>query len=444
LSDAAGDTASVPARRGAGSPGAAAAFAGLAAPWIALALLFTVLPMIFASGSALTMLSLMGIMIVFALSYNMLLGETGLLSFGHAVYYGLGGFLTVHAMNTVIHDCLPVPLPLMPLVGGFGGLLFGIIFGSVSTRRAGTAFAMISLGLGELVASSSLILRGFFGGEEGVTTNRTKLLRLFGLNFAPQIEVYYLIAAWCLLAMLAMYALRRTPFGRMCNAVRENAERAQFVGYNPTMVRFMAFSLAGLFAGVAGALAAINFELINSASVGAEQSGQVLLAAYIGGVGNFIGPVIGAVLVTWLRVMLSDLTDVWQLYFGLLFIGVVVFAPNGIAGLVMRHEPLWQARAYGAMLRLALAYLIALGPALLLLAGLIVVIEMSYHLSVKASEGPAISVFRLTLNTTSVWPWLGTAVLVVGGYLMFRRTWPIVDAAWHNALIAAQGAGKAK
>ena len=166
----------------------------LAAPWIALAIIFAVLPAIFISGSALTMLSLMGIMIVFALSYNMLLGETGLLSFGHAVYYGLGGFLAVHAMNTVIHDGLPVPLPLMPLVGGFSGLLFGVIFGSVSTRRAGTAFAMISLGLGELVASSSLILRGFFGGEEGVSTNRTKLLRLFGLNFGPQIQVYYLIA----------------------------------------------------------------------------------------------------------------------------------------------------------------------------------------------------------------------------------------------------------
>ena len=148
----------------------------LAAPWIALAVVFAILPAIFTSGSALTMLSLMGIMIVFTLSYNMLLGETGLLSFGHAVYYGLGGFLAVHAMNTVIHDRLPVPLPLMPLVGAFSGLVFGIIFGSVSTRRAGTAFAMISLGLGELVASSSLILRGFFGGEEGVSTNRTKLL----------------------------------------------------------------------------------------------------------------------------------------------------------------------------------------------------------------------------------------------------------------------------
>jgi branched-chain amino acid transport system permease protein len=444
LSDVADDTASAPARSAAGSPSAAAAFAGMAAPWVALALLFAALPMIFSSGSALTMLSLMGIMIVFALSYNMLLGETGLLSFGHAVYYGLGGFFTVHAMNTAIHNHLPVPLPVLPVVGAFGGLLFGVIFGAVSTRRAGTAFAMISLGLGELVASSSLILRGFFGGEEGISTNRTKLLRLFGLNFGPQIEVYYLIAAWCLLCMLAMYALRRTPFGRMCNAVRENAERAQFVGYNPTMVRFIAFSLAGLFAGVAGALAAINFELVNSSSVGAEQSGLVLLAAYIGGVGNFIGPVLGAVLVTWLRVMLSDLTEVWQLYFGLLFVGVVMFATSGIAGLVMRHEPLWHARAYRSMLRLALAYLIALGPALLFLAGIILLIEMSYHLSVKAGEGPTISLFHLTLDTTGVLPWLGTAVLLVGGFFLFRRTWPIVDAAWHDALVAAQGAEKAK
>ena len=274
MSDIATDVVNVPARADV-QPGRTAALARLAAPWIALAVVFALLPLIFKSGSALTMLSLMGIMIVFALSYNMLLGETGLLSFGHAVYYGLGGFFAVHFMNTVIQDRLPVPLFLVPIVGAFGGLVFGIIFGSVSTRRAGTAFAMISLGLGELVASSSLILRGFFGGEEGVSTNRTKLLHVFGLNFGPQIQVYYLIAAWCLVCMVAMYALRRTPFGRMCNAVRENPERAQFVGYNPQAVRFIAFALAGLFAGIAGALAAINFELVNSSAVGAAQSGTV-------------------------------------------------------------------------------------------------------------------------------------------------------------------------
>jgi branched-chain amino acid transport system permease protein len=443
LSEVATDVVHVPAHPGL-KPTASAAVARLAAPWIVLVIAFAVLPAIFTSGSALTMLSLMGIMIVFALSYNMLLGETGLLSFGHAVYYGLGGFLAVHAMNTVIHDRLPVPLFLMPLVGAFSGLIFGIIFGSVSTRRAGTAFAMISLGLGELVASSSLILRGFFGGEEGISTNRTKLLHAFGLNFGPQIQIYYLIAAWCLLSMVAMYALRRTPFGRMCNAVRENADRAQFVGYNPQAVRFIAFALAGLFAGIAGALAAINFELVNSSAVGAGQSGLVLLAAYIGGVGNFIGPVIGAILVTWLEVMLSDVTDVWQLYFGLLFIGVVMFAPNGIAGLLMMHEPLWRARAYGPLRRLMVTYLIALMPALVLLAGLIVTIEMIYHRSVKASAGATISMFHMTLDTTSAMPWIAAIALLVGGFLLFRRTWLLVGAAWHDAVVYAQAAGKSK
>jgi len=416
----------------------------LAGPWAVLALAFAMLPMIFASGSALTMLSLMGIMIVFALSYNMLLGETGLLSFGHAVYYGLGGFLAVHAMNTVIHGRLPVPLFLIPLVGAFSGLLFGIIFGSVSTRRAGTAFAMISLGLGELVASSSLILRGFFGGEEGVSTDRTKLMHVFGLNFGPQIQVYYLIAGWCLICMMAMYALRRTPFGRICNAVRENAERVQFIGYSPQAVRFIAFALAGLFAGIAGALAAINFELVNSSAVGAEQSGLVLLAAYIGGIGNFIGPVIGAILVTWLEVMLSDVTDIWQLYFGLLFIGVVMFAPNGIAGLLTMHEPLWRARAFAPLLRLAATYLLALIVALPTLAAFIVLIEMIYHRSVKASEGTTIAIFHLTLDTASVLTWLAAVATLVVGFALFRRTWPIVGAAWHHAVIYAQAAGKVK
>src|SRR5882724_5323280 len=170
--------------------------------WLAAVLLMIGLPFFARSGSALTMLSLMGIMIIFALSYNMLLGQTGMLSFGHAVYYGLGAFFVVHAMNAIIRAKYPVPLPLLPLIGGVAGLLFAFIFGSVSTRRGGTAFAMISLGLAELVASSSLILRSFFGGEEGITTNRTRLYRLLDWNFGSQIQVYYLIAAWCLVCMI--------------------------------------------------------------------------------------------------------------------------------------------------------------------------------------------------------------------------------------------------
>ena len=196
--------------------------------------------------------------------------------------------------------------------------------------------------------------------------------------------------------------------------------------------------------GLPPSLAAINFELVNSSAVGAGQSGLVLLAAYIGGVGNFIGPVIGAILVTWLEVMLSDVTDVWQLYFGLLFIGVVMFAPNGIAGLLMMHEPLWRARAYGPLRRLMVTYLIALMPALVLLAGLIVTIEMIYHRSVKASAGATISMFHMTLDTTSAIPWIAAIALLVGGFLLFRRTWLLVGAAWHDAVVYAQAAGKSK
>jgi len=402
--------------------------------WVATAALLIALPYIFDSGLSRTTMSLMGIMIVFALSYNMLLGQTGLLSFGHAVYYGLGAFLVVHAMNTVVHAALPIPLVLMPLVGAFAGLVFGVIFGAVSTRTAGTAFAMISLGLGELVGSSALILRSFFGGEEGITTNRTKLFHLLNWSFGPQIQVYYLIAAWCFICMVAMYALTRTPFGRICNAVRDNPERAQFVGYSTQAVRFIAFCLSGLFAGIAGALAAINFEIANSAYISGGQSGLVLVAAYIGGVGNFIGPVLGAILVTYLQLMLSDITEIWQLYFGLLFIGMVMFAPTGIAGLLMMHAPLWEARVVHKVIP---AYLLALLPALVTLIGLSLIIEMTFRLTVKAADGSAMSFLHAPVDAAKPFPWLLAAVLLLGGFWAFRRSWGVVANAWNDALAAA-------
>ncbi len=431
MSDVANDT------RRADAPAAAQGFVKHYGIWVAAATCFLALPHIFTSGTALTMMSVMGVMIVFALSYNMLLGQTGMLSFGHAVYYGLGGFLVVHAMNTVVQGRLPVPVALVPLAGGLAGLAFGFIFGSVSTRRGGTAFAMISLGLGELVASSALILRSFFGGEEGITTNRTKLLPLFGFNFGPQIEIYYLIAAWCLLSMIAMYALTRTPFGRMCNAVRDNPERAEFIGYSTQRVRFIAFCLAGFFAGIAGGLAAVNFEIVNSVSVAAGQSGIVLLMTYIGGVGNFAGPVLGAILITYLQVMLSDATEVWQLYFGLLFIGMIMFAPGGIAGLLMMHQPLWRARV---LHRVIPAYLLALVAGLVTLAGVCLAIEMTFRLTVRASEGSAMSYLHVPLDARSPLPWLVAALLGAGGFWLFRRTWPVVANAWSAALAVARPA----
>ena len=404
-------------------------------PWLAAAGILVAAPLVFTSGTALTMMSLMGIMVVFSLSYNMLLGQTGLLSFGHAVYYGLGAFFTVHAMNLVAVNRLPIPLPVMPLVGGLAGIAFGILFGMISTKRAGTVFAMISLGIAELVSSGSHILHSFFGGEEGITANRTKMLRVFDLSFGPQIQVYYLIAVWCLICAVAMYAITRTPLGRLCNAVRENPERVEFLGYEPQAIRITAFCLSAMFAGVAGALAAINFEIANSAYLGVHQSGVVLLATFIGGIGTFIGPVVGAVVVTLLQVSLSDLTEVWQLYFGLLFIAIVMFAPGGIAGLALMHGPLLRA---GTAHRLLPAYLLALGPFALLLAGVIALIEMAFRMLVKASDGTEMTLVGIPFDAAHILPWIVAGAMAVGGGLTLRAVLPRVNAAWHEASEAAK------
>jgi len=406
--------------------------------WVAMALLVLALPRIFGSGGALTTFSLIGISIIFSLSYNILLGQTGLLSFGHAVYYGLGGFLVIHAINLISTNKLPIPLPVVPLVGGLTGLFFAALLGWVSTQRSGTAFAMISLGVAELIASSALILRTFFGGEAGISANRTKLFRLFDWNFGPQIQIYYLIAAWTLLAVIAMYALTRTPLGRICNAVRDNPERVQFVGYNPHVVRYLAFCFAGFFAGIAGALAAINFEIANSAYLGALQSGSVLFSTYIGGVGYFIGPIVGAIFVTVLSLSLSDLTSVWQLYFGLFFIAVVTFAPGGITGLLMMHRPLVKGSTLGKVLP---SYLIALIPTLALVAGLVLAIETIVHHTVNSGDDPNIKAFGMNFNASSPITWILALFLVVGGFFVARETWRRLARAWDDALTAAHERG---
>src|SRR5690625_177722 len=312
------------------------------------------------------MLSQMGIAIIFALSYNMLLGQGGMLSFGHAAYYGLGGFIAAHALNAVADGGFPIPVELMPLVGGLGGLAFAIPLGWMNTQRSGVSFAMITLGVGELVAASSLMFSGFFGGEGGIPTNRVTDVTLLPFSYGPNIEVYYLIAVWMMICVIAMYLLTKTPLGRMANAVRDNAQRAEFVGYSPRMVSFIQFSISGFFAGVAGGLFAINYEILTADTLTMDVSGMVLLMAFIGGVSYFFGPILGAILITYLATSLSTFTEAWLLYFGLLFVLMVMFAPSGLAGIVMQHRPIWQARqAY----RLLVPYLVCAVPIAILFFG---------------------------------------------------------------------------
>jgi branched-chain amino acid transport system permease protein len=404
--------------------------------WLAAAIALVVLPLVFSSGGSLTSFSLIGIAIIFALSYNILLGQTGLLSFGHAVQYGLGGFLAVHTMNAVTSHGWPIPLPFMPLFGGIGGLAFALVVGWVMTKRAGTVFAMISLGIGELVASSSLILRSVFGGESGITTDRTALPPLFGWSFGPQIQVYYLIAFWVMVSAIAMYALTRTPLGRICNAVRDNPERVEFIGYDPHVVRYLAYGFAGFFAGIAGSLSAINFEIANSAYLGATQSGLVLFAAFIGGTAYFFGPILGAILVTYLQLGLSGVTSVWQLYFGIIFIAIVMYAPGGIAGLLMMHRPLIRA---GTLRTVIPSYLVAALPTLAFALGIILSIEIVARYS--AGDSNAINLLGVPFAATAPVTWAIAIVLLIGGFLVARITWRRIAEAWDRAATVARDRG---
>jgi branched-chain amino acid transport system permease protein len=263
-------------------------------------------------------------------------------------------------------------------------------------------------------------------------------LRLFDWSFGPQIQIYYLVAAWTLIAAIAMYALTRTPLGRMSNAVRDNQERVQFVGYDPHMIRYLAFCFSGLFAGVAGSLAAINFEIANSAYLGAAQSGTVLFSTYIGGVGYFIGPIVGAIFVTLLSLGLSDLTAVWQLYFGLIFIAVVTFAPGGVTGLLMMHRPLLKSGTLGKVIP---SYLMALIPTVAMIAGAILIIETVVHFSVNPGDDSHIKAFGVPFDAASPVVWGIAVVLAVGGFLVARITWKQVGRAWDEAAGMARGAG---
>lgn len=381
------------------------------------------------SSFARSLLSQMGIAAIFAISYNLLLGQTGLLSFGHAVYFGLGGYAAIHLLRAV-NGGFWLPVPLVPLAGALAGLAAGIVFGAVATRRAGTIFALITLGVGELVHAASLMLPAFFGGEEGVTASRTKAPHLLGLDFGSQVQVYYVIAFWLLVTAVLALAFMRTPVGRMCNAVRDNPERAEFIGYNPQRVRFIACSFAAMLAGLAGGLHAINYEIVTSEALSATRSGEVLLMVYIGGVHHFIGAILGAVAITWLQVSLSDYTTAWLLYLGIFFMAIILFAPGGLASILTRHAALSRTRAWPAVLR---AYALALPAAVVMILGAATLLEIAYRLSTQPEAGTRMKLFWIPMNAATPWPWLGAAVAAVIGFFLLRLAAPRVRAAWDLA-----------
>jgi branched-chain amino acid transport system permease protein len=385
--------------------------------WTLTALLFLVAPLVFRSGFAITLLSQMGMLIIFALSYNMIFGQGGMLSFGHAVYSGLGAFFAIHAMNWIGAGTLPLPMSLIPLVGGVFGALFGVIFGYVTTKKSGTPFAMITLGIGEMVFAASLMFPAFFGGEGGISSDRVVGAPVLGITYGPAIQVYYLIAVWCFVSMIAMFAFSHTPLGRISNAVRDNPERAEFLGYNTQRVRYIVLIVSAFFAGISGGLAAINFEIVSAENVSAVRSGGVLLAAFIGGAMFFFGPIIGSVIFVMFAIALSEWTKAWQFYLGVFFVLMVMYAPGGVASLILMNLRVAKYKLFG---RLRDPYVGVLLTGLVLLVGIILVVEMSYHLTLNFAAGSRTKIFGFEADGADPAFWVLAFGILAAGAVSFE------------------------
>jgi branched-chain amino acid transport system permease protein len=385
--------------------------------WSLFAIVLICAPLVFTSNLSGTILAQMGIAIIACLSYNILLGQGGMLSFGHAVYTGLGSFVAIHALNSVTAGQTNIPVTLIPLVGGLAGIGFAVLLGYVTTKKAGTPFAMITLGVAELVFAMSLMFSEFFGGEAGISGNRVAGQSVWGITFGPQIQIYYLIAIYTFICVALMYAFTQTPLGRILNAVRDNPERVEFIGYNTQRVRYFAFIIAGFFAGISGGLGALNFEIVTAEVVGAGRSGGYLLFTFLGGATFFFGPIIGGILMVLAFVLLSEFTKAWLLYLGLLFLIMVIYAPGGIASLIMMNL---RAASFGKLKQIWVSYLGLFVTSLVTLVGAGAMIEMIYHLQLNSTLGDTLIFMGVILNAKGVDSWFGSLFIMLTGLGLFE------------------------
>ncbi|MGY2492117.1 branched-chain amino acid ABC transporter permease [Cupriavidus sp. CP313] len=364
------------------------------------------------------------IAVLFAMAFNLLSGQGGMLSFGHAAYFGVGAFATVHAMNAVGGNGL-LPTPLLPLAGGAAGLAIGLVAGWFATKRTGVYFAMITLALAELLHALAPHIKSWFGGEAGISTMR---MPAWGLTFGDSNQVYYLTLAWVLLSLALLYLYTLTPVGRLTLGLRENANRLRFLGYDIHRLGVLVFAISTMFSGIAGGLQAINMEAANYVLFDAGVSAAVVLNSYIGGVKVFLGPALGAALMTFFGYAVSDLTRSWLLYQGIVFVLVMLFMPAGISGLLTW----WVAgsKTYGArsLLPIAVTFVVA---TLLLAGGTVFSVELlqrffsqDYRALAALNGGagwPPIPLFGREWAPLSALTWLPPAVLVGAGAMLARH-----------------------
>jgi len=283
----------------------------------------------------------MVIFAIFAMGFNLLLGYTGILSFGHAAFFGLAGY----AMGLIlIHLKIPILL----------GMLFGIVLSTVTAvliglliiRKTGIYFAMLTIAFGQMFFFIASRWKDFTGGEDGLTNIPRDVVGIPGLFSIPIVEplqFYYFVAVIFILAAIVKYKLIHSHFGQVLKTIRENETRARMVGYNVQRYKLASFIISAIYAAVAGTLYGLFLNYMFPQTLDWIRSGDVVIMALVGGMGTFFGPIIGAGVIVALRVLVSIYAKIgglvfWQFFMGIIFLIFVLFFPKGIWGFFEKRE----------------------------------------------------------------------------------------------------------
>jgi branched-chain amino acid transport system permease protein len=266
---------------------------------------------------------------IFASGYNILFGYTGLVSFGHAAYFGLGAY---GAGLALFH--FNVPQWMAFWIGVMLATLGGIVFGFISLRTRGAYFALVTLAFAQILYFIAFHSYKITGGDDGLRNIPVLSFKIFGLSVTPlnPLSFYYFALIIALICILIIWRILNSPLGRSLNAIKENEPRALSCGINVRGVKLLSFVLSGFFSGVAGALNVMFQLFVHPESLHWMTSGDVVVMTLLGGRGTFFGPFLGSGVYLILRDSISALTESWQLFVGGLFILCVIFFPGGIWG----------------------------------------------------------------------------------------------------------------
>lgn len=281
---------------------------------------------------------------IYSVSFNLLLGYTGLLSFGHAMFFGAGGYGTALALKHI------QGLPLLPavLIGLLSAVVLALILCPLVVRVSGTAFAMLHLAFGQLMHMLAYKLRGITGGEDGIGGFPIPPFSIPGvvsINMRAPENFYYFAIVVLGVSLWIMWFFTKTPFGQIQVGVRDNAKRIDYLGFKVPQTKGVVYVVAGAFAGVAGSIYALFQNLISSGALDIFTSFAPITMTMVGGLGSFFGPVLGAAIIQIIEELTTRYTEQVELVVGLILILIIMFAPTGCVGLVRFLKQKWSAHS---------------------------------------------------------------------------------------------------